>query len=125
MQQSTHAVEPGHCLPVPNAHILTIGLQQSGNQRGIALSETYQLFKSDTCGFCHRVRAYVAQLGMDLPVRDIHAEAEAFRELLQGGGRSMVPCLRIERGTGDGTEVEWMYESMDIMRYLGSRQADQ
>jgi glutathione S-transferase len=36
-----------------------------------------------------------------------------------------VPCLRIERGTGDGTEVEWMYESMDIMRYLGSRQADQ
>ena len=89
------------------------------------MSETYQLFKSDTCWFCHRVLAYVAQLGMDLPVRDIHTEAEAFRELLQGGGRSMVHCLRIERGTGDGAEVEWMYESMDIMRYLGSRQADQ
>jgi glutathione S-transferase len=108
-----------------NGHILAFGIQQSGNQRGSALSETYQLFKSDTCGFCHRVRAYVAQLGMDIPVRDIQTEAEAFRELLQGGGRSMVPCLRIDRGNGDGTEVEWMYESMDIMRYLGSRQADQ
>lgn len=126
LAQSTHAVESGHCLQVLNALILTTVIQQNiGNERGTALSETYQLFKSDTCGFCHRVRAYVAQLGMELPVRDIHTEAEAFRELLQGGGRSMVPCLRIERATGDGTEVEWMYESMDIMQYLGSRQANQ
>jgi len=86
------------------------------------LSETYQLFKSDTCGFCYRVRGHVAQLGMELPLRDIHQEADAFRELLQGGGRSMVPCLRIERSTDAGTEVEWMYESMDIMQYLSSRQ---
>jgi len=28
-----------------------------------------------------------------------------------------VPCLRIERGE----EVEWMFESMDIIRYLASR----
>lgn len=86
------------------------------------MSETYQLFKSDTCGFCHRVRAHVVQLGMELPLRDIHQEADAFRELLQGGGRPMVPCLRIERSTDAGTEVEWMYESMDIMQYLSGRQ---
>jgi len=115
----------GHCLPMSDRLVLWTGARPPENERGSDLSETYQLFKSDTCGFCHRVRAYVAQLGMEMPVRDIHTEAEAFRELLQGGGRSMVPCLRIERGTGDGAEVEWMYESMDIMRYLGSRQADQ
>jgi glutathione S-transferase len=61
---------------------------------------------------------------MDLPLRDINGDAKAFRELLQGGGRSMVPCLRIERVGEQGTEVEWMYESMDIMRYLGERQAN-
>ena len=89
------------------------------------MSERYQLFKSDTCGFCYRVRAYVGQLGMDLPLRDINSDADAFRELLQGGGRSMVPCLRIERTGDQGIEVEWMYESLDIMRYLGDRQVNQ
>jgi glutaredoxin len=93
-------------------------------QKGIRMNEQYQLFKSDTCGFCYRVRAYVEQLGMDLPLRDINSDADAFRELLQGGGRSMVPCLRIERNGEQGTEVEWMYESLDIMRYLGGRQAN-
>ena len=84
------------------------------------MSEQYQLYKSDTCGFCFRVRAYAEQLGMDLPLRDINSDPEAFRELLQGGGRSMVPCLRIERAGEASAEVQWMYESMDIMRYLGS-----
>ena len=89
------------------------------------LSEQYQLFKSDTCGFCFRVRAYVEQLGIELPLRDVHTDAEAFRELLQGGGKSTVPCLRIERSTDSGTQIEWMYESLDIMRYLGERHASQ
>ena len=94
-------------------------------REGREMSEQYQLFKSDTCGFCFRVRAYVDQLGLELPLRDVHTDAEAFRELLKGGGKSTVPCLRIERSTETGTEVEWMYESLDIMRYLGERHASQ
>ena len=94
-------------------------------REGREMSEQYQLFKSDTCGFCFRVRAHVDQLGLELPLRDVHTDAEAFRELLQGGGKSTVPCLRIERSTETGTEVEWMYESLDIMRYLGERHASQ
>ena len=94
-------------------------------REGREMSEQYQLFKSDTCGFCFRVRAYVDQLGLELPLRDVHTDAEAFRELLQGGGKSTVPCLRIERSTDTGTEVEWMYESLDIMRYLGEGHASQ
>jgi len=34
---------------------------------------------------------------------------------MQGGGKTQVPCLRIEQAGG---EVEWMYESDDIIRYL-------
>ena len=73
------------------------------------LSEQYQLFKSDTCGFCFRVRAYVEQLGIELPLRDVHTDAEAFRELLLGGGKSTVPCLRIERSTDSGTPVSYTH----------------
>lgn len=39
-----------------------------------------------------------------------HAKA-----LMQGGGKTQVPCLRIEQADG---KVEWMYESDDIIRYL-------
>ena len=79
--------------------------------------ESYQLFKTDICGFCYRVRSFLESNGIDVEMRDTMREPDAFRELLQGGGRTTVPCLRIERG-GD---VEWMYESMDIIRYLASR----
>ena len=98
---------------------VTMATTETDAMRGSErLSERYQLFKSDTCGFCFRVRAYVEQLGMELPLRDVHTDAEAFRELLQGGGKTTVPCLRIERSTDTGTQVEWMYESLEIMRYL-------
>ena len=83
------------------------------------MHESYQLFKSDTCGFCLRLQSFLQSRGMQIPMRDVHREEGAFRELLQGGGRTTVPCLRIEREDG----VEWMFESADIMRYLAARPA--
>ena len=44
-----------------------------------------------------------------------HPENNA--DLIAGGGKSQVPCLRIEDEKGD---VSWMYESLDIIRYLKS-----
>jgi glutathione S-transferase len=82
------------------------------------MRETYQLFHSETCGFCHRVRHHLAALGLEIPLRDTLRDPEARRELIEGGGRGTVPCLRIERNG----EVEWLYESLDIMAYLESRQ---
>jgi len=38
-------------------------------------------------------------------------------DLIAGGGKGQVPCLRIEHENGS---VEWMYESVDIIRYLQS-----
>ena len=76
--------------------------------------ESYQLYKTDLCGFCHRVRRFCASHDIELPVVDVNADRDAFRELLEATGRTTVPCLRIERGD----DVEWMFESSDIMEYL-------
>ena len=79
--------------------------------------ESYQLYKTDLCGFCYRVRDFAEQNGIPQTLRHTMTDMEAFRELLQGGGKSTVPCLRIERGI----EVSWMYESMDIIDYLSNQ----
>ena len=79
--------------------------------------ESYQLYKTDLCGFCYRVRHFLEQNSVDIPLRDINREPEAFKELLSATGRTTVPCLRIERDDG----VQWMFESMDIIRYLAGK----
>ena len=85
--------------------------------RQMKKEESYQLYKTDLCGFCYRVRDFAEQNGISLTLRDTMTDMEAFRELLQGGGKSTVPCLRIE----SGEEVSWMYESMDIIDYLSGQ----
>jgi glutathione S-transferase len=81
------------------------------------MNETYQLFHSETCGFCHRVRDYMTRSGWEIPLRNIMFDSAARQELIAGGGRAMVPCLRIERDA----QVTWLYESLDIMDFLESR----
>ena len=83
----------------------------------MSASESYQLFKTDLCGFCYRVRAFLERNDIEVPLRDINRDEDAFRELLTHTRRTTVPCLRIERAG----EVEWMFESADIIRYLGER----
>ena len=51
-------------------------------------------------------------------MRDFLLDREAYDDLIQGGGKGTVPCLRIERDTGD---VEWLYESVDIVDYLNGQ----
>jgi len=56
---------------------------------------------------------------MTVPMRDILLDREAYIDLSRGGGKGTVPCLRIERDTGD---VEWLYESADIVEYINAQQ---
>ena len=83
----------------------------------VSVEEEYQLFKTDLCGFCYRVRGFLEQHDIEVPLRDVNQDQAAFRELLQSTGRTTVPCLRIQKGDS----VEWMFESMDIIRYLAQR----
>ena len=79
--------------------------------------EHHVLYQDPTCPFCTRVLRFLAASGIELPLRNTLQDAIAFRELLGGGGRATVPCLRIE--TEDG-EVRWLYESADIIEYLAA-----
>lgn len=78
------------------------------------MSEDHVLYQYEGCGYCARVRRFLQEAGIDLPMRDTLRDPAARRELVEGGGRATVPCLRIER---DG-DVRWMYESRDIIDYL-------
>lgn len=80
------------------------------------MAENYQLFQYDSCPFCHRVRQFLYENNLDIPLRDTLHDPVARQELIDGGGRQTVPCLRIERING----VEWLYESLAIVRYLSS-----
>ena len=86
--------------------------QHAENQdkpRPLALYEFYN------CPFCARVRMVMDQLGVDIERRDILQDPQYRDQLIEGGGRRTVPCLRIEHADG---AVEWMYESGRIIEYL-------
>ena len=76
------------------------------------------LYHFASCPFCLRVRWALGRMGLDLELRDIHKSRERYRELVDGGGKQQVPCLRIESEEG---AVEWLYESDDIVAYLRRR----
>lgn len=78
------------------------------------------LYNSASCWFCARVRQTIDKLGLPVEVRDAVGNAGFRQELIEGGGKTQVPCLRIEEADG---RVRWMYESADICRYLEDQAA--
>ncbi len=84
------------------------------------MAERHVLYQYASCPFCQRVRQFLQREGIAVEMRDTLLDGEARRELIEGGGRGTVPCLRIERDQ----QVRWLYESTDIMGYLRSYHAD-
>lgn len=75
------------------------------------MSRSYTLYTMSTCPFCRHVETFMKKHGIDLPRKDILAEAGARDELISIGGKGQVPCLVI-----DGKAL---YESADIIAYMG------
>lgn len=73
------------------------------------------LYEHALCGFCQRVRRAIDGLGLEVESRNILRERGWREELIAGGGRGVVPCLRVGHAGG---EVDWLYESADIIAYL-------
>ncbi len=76
------------------------------------------LYHMEFCPYCQRVRAAMQKMGLKLPMKDTVEDPAARQELIAGGGKSQVPCLRIKQP--DGSD-HWMYESDEIIRYLQKR----
>jgi len=79
--------------------------------------EGLTLYQYQSCPYCMLTRHAMQSQGIAVEMRDIRSDPHSRDELLQGGGRLTVPCLRIE----EEGHTRWMYESRDIIRYLGER----
>ncbi|MGY5449652.1 glutaredoxin family protein [Agarivorans sp. MS3-6] len=77
------------------------------------------LYQLAACPFCVKVRRAMKRNGINIGLRDINAQPKYLEELVTGGGSRKVPCLRITQGD----QVEWLYESNDIIRYLEQKVA--
>ncbi|WP_303783405.1 glutaredoxin [Azovibrio restrictus] len=76
------------------------------------------LYQFKTCPFCIKVRQQLRRLSLNIELRDAQFDAANRAELEQGGGKVMVPCLKI---TGADGQVEWLYESERINAWLQER----
>ena len=74
----------------------------------------YSLYHYQACPFCAITRSVVSSLDVEVETRDILIHSEHRTDLINGGGKPQVPCLKIEE---HGT-VRWLYESSDIIQYF-------
>lgn len=72
------------------------------------------LYYSKYCFFCQKVMMFLRGKDHDIKLKST-SDRDNAQALMQGGGKTQVPCLRIEDADG---QVQWMYESDDIIQYL-------
>ena len=73
------------------------------------------IYEYRACPFCMKTRRALRRLSLRIELRDALHDPQHKKDLLEQGGKTQVPCLRISTPDGDDT---WMYESSDIIRFL-------
>jgi len=101
-------------LSAPKGLVRTPEAQQAVDRQCADLA----LYQYGTCPFCIKVRQEMRRLSLNIELRDARNDPRHRDDLSQGGGRAMVPCLRIVDAQG---ESRWLYESADIVQYLRDR----
>lgn len=76
---------------------------------------SFALYYYDQCPFCQMVLREMNNLPIKVELKNTLKDPQNRQDLIQGGGRSTVPCLRI---TNESNQVQWLYESRDIVQYL-------
>ena len=74
------------------------------------------LYYRDDCPHCWNVLSYLSDHHRELPMKEINLSDAASNELIIGGGKRQVPCLRIRENNGN--KVTWLYQSAEIIKYL-------
>ncbi|WP_188150945.1 glutaredoxin family protein [Teredinibacter waterburyi] len=73
------------------------------------------LYQRPSCPFCIRVEHATRAMGLQIKSVNTSSEPKARKELIEDGGKSQVPALKIEQPDG---EAVWLYESLDIIHFL-------
>jgi glutaredoxin len=89
--------------------------ETSAQQHIDAQTRGLVMYQFKTCPFCIKTRRAIKRLSLNIEQRDALRDPQSRRELLEGGGKIKVPCLRIP---GEDGQATWLYESDDIIRYL-------
>lgn len=74
-----------------------------------------EIYEFRACPFCVRVRRFMKKNNISIKTKDARRNVDFAQELIKGGGKLQVPCLKI-----GGDEIKWMYESKDIIIFLNS-----
>ena len=78
-------------------------------------TDKLSLYQLPACPFCVKVRRTMKREGLKIELRNISNNEEYREELIREGGKRTVPCLRIEKPDG---EIQWLYESKDVVAHL-------
>ncbi|MGI2187904.1 glutathione S-transferase N-terminal domain-containing protein [Shewanella oncorhynchi] len=81
-----------------------------------AQTQVLALYQYPACPFCVKVRRAMRRQGLNIVTHDAK-KAPHKDELIAQGGKQQVPCLRIE----ENGQVQWLYESKEIINYLDQR----
>ena len=80
-----------------------------------AKTRNLSLYQLPSCPFCVKVRRTMKREGLNIELRNINQKNDYREELIREGGKPTVPCLRIEKADG---QVQWLYESKDVVSHL-------
>ena len=96
------------------------GIQREADKQQRIDEQTKDLvmYQFLTCPFCIKTRRAIKRMSLNIETRDALKHAPSRQQLLEGGGKIKVPCLRI---TGKDDKVEWLYESNEIIKYLDEK----
>jgi len=79
------------------------------------LTSRLSLYQYKACPFCVKVRRAMKRNSLNIQTYDAKRSETSRNELIEGGGKLKVPCLRVEGKEGG---VCWIYESSAIITYL-------
>lgn len=79
----------------------------------------YELYQFNSCPFCVKVKQALVELNIDVAMVDVRLHPEKRQEMIEHGGKSQVPCLKIS----SDNQTQWLYESDDIIEYLTQKSA--
>lgn len=75
----------------------------------------FTIYQFEACPFCVKVRRFIRKNNLQINLRDAKNNEIFKSELINGGGKHKVPCLRIEK---TDSKIEWLYESDEIILFL-------